>query len=302
MNKPMVIAMPGREALAAAIAAAIAGELTAIETRRFPDDEVYLRLQADPKGRSTVVVGTLDRPDGKLLSVLFAAGAARSLGATQVGLVAPYLPYMRQDKRFKDGEAVTSVHFADLISSAFDWLATVDPHLHRYSSLAEVYRIPAIALQAAPLLSAWIRQHVARPLLVGPDAESEQWVSAVAARAEAPHVVLAKERFGDRDVRVSVPDLSRWAGHTPVLVDDIVSSARTMIEACRHMVAAGFPRPVCVAVHALFAGDAFPALTEVAGRIATTNTVPHETNAIDIAPLFGRSLLDLLGEGSARVP
>lgn len=296
----MVIAMPGTEALASAIAAAIAGELTAIETRRFPDDEIYLRLQADPKGRSTVVVGTLDRPDGKLLSVLFAAGATRSLGATQVGLVAPYLPYMRQDKRFKDGEAVTSVHFADVISSAFDWLATVDPHLHRYSSLAEVYRIPAIALQAAPLLSAWIRQHVDRPLLVGPDAESEQWVSAVAARAEAPHVVLGKERFGDRDVRVSVPDLSRWAGHTPVLVDDIVSSARTMIEACRHLVAAGFPRPVCVAVHALFAGDAFPALTEVAGRVVTANTVRHETNAIDIAPLFGRSLLDLLGEGRAR--
>jgi ribose-phosphate pyrophosphokinase len=300
VNKPMVIAMPGTDALANAIAAAVAGELTGIETRRFPDDEVYLRLQADPKGRSVVVVATLDRPDAKLLSVLFAAGAARSLGAAHIGLVAPYLPYMRQDKRFRDGEAVTSVHFADMVSAAFDWLATVDPHLHRYRSLGEVYRIPAVALQAAPLLSAWIRQHVARPLLVGPDAESEQWVSAVAARAEAPHVVLSKERFGDRDVRVSVPDLSRWAGHTPVLVDDIVSSARTMIEACRHMVAAGLPRPVCVAVHALFAGDAFQSLRQVAGRIVTTNTVPHETNAIEIAPLFGRSLLDLPREGRAR--
>ncbi len=300
MNRPMVIAMPGTEALAAAIATAISGELTAIETRRFPDGEVYLRLQADPKGRRTVIVATLDRPDGKLLTALFAAGAARDLGATRVGLVAPYLPYMRQDKRFKDGEAVTSVHFADMISAAFDWLATVDPHLHRYRSLGEVYRIPAIALQAAPLLSAWIRQNVARPLLVGPDAESEQWVAAVAARAEAPHVVLGKERFGDRDVRISVPDLSRWAGHTPVLVDDIVSSARTMIEASRHLIAAGFPRPVCVAVHALFAEDAFPALAKVADRIATTTTVRHETNAIDVAPLFGSSLLDLLQDRSVR--
>ncbi len=294
MTGPMVIAMPGNEALAAGIAAAVAGELMAVETRRFPDDEVYLRLLGDPKGRSTVVVAALDRPDGKLLRALFAAGAARDLGAARVGLVAPYLPYMRQDKRFKDGEAVTSVHFAHMISTAFDWLATVDPHLHRYHSLGEVYRIPAIALQAAPLLSAWIKAHVARPLLVGPDAESEQWVSAVAARAEAPHVVLSKERFGDRDVRIGVPDLSRWAGHTPVLGDDIVSSARTMIEACRHLVAAGFPRPVCVAVHALFADDAYRALEQVAGRIATTNTVLHESNAIDIAPLFSRSLAELL--------
>lgn len=298
----MVMAMPGSEALAAAIARAFAGDLVPIETRRFPDDEVYLRLLADPKGRSTIVVGALDRPDAKLLSVLFAAGAARSLGAARVGLVAPYLPYMRQDKRFKDGEAVTSVHFADMISAAFDWLITVDPHLHRYHSLGDVYRIPAIALQAAPLLSAWIRQNVARPLLVGPDAESEQWVSAVAARAEAPHVVLGKERFGDRDVRISVPDLLRWAGHSPVLVDDIVSSARTMIEASRHLVAAGFPRPVCVAVHALFAPGAFQALEQVAGRIVTANTVSHETNAIDIAPLFDRPLLDLLGERRGRGP
>lgn len=294
MTAPLVIAMPGNEALAAGIASAVAGELAAVETRRFPDDEIYLRLLADPKGRSTVVVAALDRPDGKLLRALFAAGAARDLGATRVGLVAPYLPYMRQDKRFKDGEAVTSVHFAHLISSAFDWLATVDPHLHRYHSLGEVYRMPAIALEAAPLLSAWIKAHVALPLLVGPDAESEQWVSAVAARAEAPYAVLSKERFGDRDVRIGAPDLSRWPGRTPVLVDDIISSARTMIETCRHMAAAGLPRPVCVAVHALFADDAYRALRQVAGRIATANTVPHESNAIDIAPLFGHSLAGLL--------
>jgi ribose-phosphate pyrophosphokinase len=296
MTRPMIIPMAGSEKLASGLAAVLAGEVAEIETRRFPDDEIYLRLGTDPAGRSVIVAGHLDRPDTKLLRALFTAGVARDLGAARVGLVVPYLPYMRQDRRFEEGEAVTSVHFAELLSSTFDWLATIDPHLHRYRSLDDVYRIPAVALHAAPLLSDWIGRQVPHPLLIGPDSESEQWVSEVARRAGAPHVVLAKDRFGDRDVRIAVPDLTAWAGRTPVLVDDIVSSARTLIEAARGIVAAGFPKPVCVAVHALFAEDSYRALSQVAQRGVSTNTVIHETNVIEIAPLFAGALGLCLGD------
>lgn len=294
MTPPLIVPLSGSELLAGKLAAVLNGELGEVETRRFPDEEVYLRLTANPKGRSIVVVCTLDRPDNKVLPLLFAAGAARDLGAARVGLVAPYLAYMRQDARFKDGEALTSAHFAHLLSSAFDWLVTVDPHLHRYRELGEIYRIPAVALHAAPLLSDWIKAQVPRPLLIGPDAESEQWVRAVALGSDAPHIVVRKQRLGDRDVQVAVPDLTEWPDRTPVLIDDIVSSARTMIETARQIAAAGLPRPICVAVHALFAEDSYRSLKTTAARIATTNTVPHETNAIDIAPLFINRIADLL--------
>ena len=112
--------------------------------------------------RRIALVCTLDRPDAKMLPLLFAAAAARELGASQVGLVAPYLAYMRQDRRFKPGEAVTSREFARLLSGAFDWLVTVDPHLHRYASLAEIYRIPTRVVHAAPLISQWIRTRIER--------------------------------------------------------------------------------------------------------------------------------------------
>jgi ribose-phosphate pyrophosphokinase len=294
MTKPLIIALPGNRDLAAAVAAGSGAELGEIETRRFPDDETYLRLRTDPKGRSVAILCTLDRPDDKCLALLFAGRTARELGAIQVGLIAPYLAYMRQDRRFNEGEAVTSVHFADLVSSTFDWLVTVDPHLHRYSSLGEIYRIPTAALHAAPVLSDWIKANVAAPLLVGPDAESEQWVAAVARRAGAPHLVLRKERLGDRNVRITVPDLTAWPGRNVVLIDDIVSSARTMIEAARHLSAAGIPPPVCVAVHPLFAGNAYEALRQVAACIISTNTVPHETNRIDIAPLLANRIVEFL--------
>lgn len=294
MSQPILIPMPGNEAMAAGLAKALDADVGELETRRFPDQETYLRLKTAVSGRSVAVICTLDRPDDKFLPLAFAAATARDLGATRVGLVAPYLAYMRQDRQFKDGEGITSAHFARLLSSVFDWLVTVDPHLHRHRELGEIYRIPTVALHAASLLSDWIKVHVQRPFLIGPDAESEQWVFAVATRAAAPHIVLRKERFGDRDVRVTVPDLARWSDRTPVLIDDIVSSARTMIEAAQHLSAAGLPPPVCAAVHALFSDDAYQLLRRVAARIATTNTVPHETNAIDIAALFSSEVADLL--------
>jgi ribose-phosphate pyrophosphokinase len=294
-RRPLVVGMPGSEPLANRLADALGGDIVDLETRRFPDDEVYLRLKTDPKGRSVLVVAALDRPDRKVLPMCFAADASRDLGATGVGLVCPYLPYMRQDMRFRAGEAVTSVTFARILSSTFDWLVTVDPHLHRYQDLGEIYRIPTRALPAAPLLADWIKTQVPRPLLVGPDEESRQWVAAVAAGAGAPHVVLAKQRLGDRDVRIEVPDLSAWSDRTPVLVDDIVSSARTMIEAAGQLTEAGLPRPVCVAVHALFAEDAYHSLAAVAGRVVTTNSVAHETNSIDIADLVADAVRASLG-------
>ena len=174
-----------------------------LELHAFPDGETYLRFITDLSGRALVMVCTLDRPNEKTLPLLFAAATARELGAAKVGLVAPYLAYMRQDRRFKPGEAVTSREVARLLSDAFDWLVTVDPHLHRYGSLAEIYRIPTRVVHAAPLISQWIRGTCPNPLIIGPDTESEQWVSAVAKDASAPYSVLQKVRRGDREVEIS---------------------------------------------------------------------------------------------------
>jgi ribose-phosphate pyrophosphokinase len=278
--------MPGNEALAAAIAATRGDDVGRLEMRRFPDGETYVRLLDGVAERDVVIVCTLARPDPQLAGLVFAAGTARELGAASVHLVAPYLAYMRQDARFQPGEAISSVHFARLLSGAFDSLLTVDPHLHRRRSLDEIFAIPTQVVAAAPALSRWIAAHVPDALVVGPDGESEQWAAAVASGAGAPHVVLSKRRLGDRQVEIALPDLSAVAGRTPVLVDDIVSSGRTMAEAARLLIQAGFARPVCVAVHAIFAEDALERLAGLAAHIVTTDTIPHPTNAIGVADLI----------------
>ena len=203
MTVPLFIPMPGNEATARALARPLGAALGQLELRAFPDGETYLRFDGDLSGRSLAIVCTLDRPNEKILPLLFAAATARELGAIKVGLVAPYLAYMRQDRRFKPGEAVTSREIAQLLSNAFDWMVTVDPHLHRYSSLSEIYRIPTRVVHAASLMSEWIKANVPKPLIIGPDGESEQWVSTVAQDAGAPYAVLEKVRRGDREVEIS---------------------------------------------------------------------------------------------------
>jgi len=283
---PIVFALPGNEALARGLAAQLSGKLGTAEIRRFPDGESYVRIATPVAGRQVLVVCTLDRPDDKFLPLTFFAATARDLGAARVGLVCPYLGYMRQDKRFRPGEGVTSRYFAASLSRAFDWLVTIDPHLHRLSSLAEIYRVPTHVAHAAPLLSAWIRANVRDPLLIGPDSESAQWVAAVADGAGAPYTVLRKKRLGDRAVRVS-PLPAGDRARTPVLIDDIVSTAQTMIETVGHLRRARYKPPVCVAVHAIFADGAYESLVRAgAAQIVTCNTVPHPSNAIDVGDLL----------------
>ena len=254
--------------------------------RHVPDGETYLRFVASPQERAIAIVCTLARPDEKILLLLFAAATARELGAPKVGLISPYLAYMRQDRRFKAGEAVTSREVARLISNAFDWMVTVDPHLHRYGSLGEIYSIPTRVAHAAPLISQWIKGNVPKPLIIGPDSESEQWVAAVANDASAPYCVLEKTRRGDRDVEITFKGLDIPEGRTPVLVDDIISSGRTMIEAVHLLASREWPPPICIAVHGLFSDNSDALLARAGARVVTTNSVPHPTNAIDIGNLL----------------
>jgi ribose-phosphate pyrophosphokinase len=208
---------------------------------------------------------------------------------------------MRQDMRFRAGEAVTSRSFARLLGSAFDGLVTIDPHLHRWPSLAALYPMPALALPSAPAIAGWLQAHVPHPHLIGPDEESLQWVAQVAALAGCGHSVARKQRRGDRDVRLEMPPLEPLAGCVPVLLDDIVSSGRTLAVAAEALHAGGLAPPACIIVHPLFAGDA-EAVLRAAGvsRIVSCNTVTHPSNGIDIGGALADGSLELLAAGDQR--
>jgi len=277
----VLIALPGSEDHAHRLGTRLGREVIVPEVRQFPDGELYVRMPRAKLEGTVAIVGNLSHDN--FLRVAFFAGTARDLGAQQVGLVAPYLAYMRQDSVFNPGEGITQRYFAKLVSASVDWMVTVDPHLHRVHTLEGIYSIPTTIARAAPAIARWVTGEVQKPVLVGPDAESKQWVSAVADSCGAPFVILEKTRRGDRDVSVSAPDY-QFNGHTPVVIDDIVSTGRTMVEATKMLRAAGAAAPMCVAIHAVFADAVGDALVAAGAKgIVTCDTIPHASNRICIS-------------------
>ena len=280
----LVLSLPGMEALSARLAALLGAAMGAVRVHRFPDGECRVRIDQVVRDQAVVIVTRLDRPDDKLLPLIFAAETARELGADSVGLVAPYLAYMRQDQRFHVGEGVSARYFAGVLDDTVDWLVTVDPHLHRIAAADRIFTMPVEVVHAAPIMAAWIRAEVWNPMLIGPDGESMQWVGSLAELLQVPYAILTKHRVGDRRVDLELPDLRDCMGHQPVLIDDIIASGGTMLEAARLLRAAGWPMPVCLAVHAIFADHALERLQGAGvSRIATCNTIPHPSNDIDVS-------------------
>lgn len=276
---------------------AIKGEFDA---RQFPDGESYLQIMSSVAGKDCIVLVELSDPDPKFLPLCFLVSTLKELGASSVGLIAPYLSYMRQDRRFLDGEAITSRIFSGLISGLVDWLVTVDPHLHRYRSLDEIYSIPNHVVQGAQALATWL-QNEEKVFLVGPDSESEQWVSSIAAICKHPYIIGEKTRSGDRDVNVNLPDVSQFDDYTAIIIDDVISSGQTILECMNSLRVAGIKKINCASVHGIFADDADLLLLDSGiESLVTTNTIPHASNHIDVGYLLVQPIKELVARTSGR--
>jgi ribose-phosphate pyrophosphokinase len=268
---------------AAGFAAALGQSHECIDVHRFPDGESRVRLPTQLPER-VMLFRSLHYPNEKLLEVMLAAEAARHLGAREVTLVAPYLCYMRQDKAFNPGEAVSQRIVGRFLAGLFDALVTVDPHLHRVHDLAEAVPVARpVSLSAAPAMGQFLADRKAQALLVGPDQESEQWVSTVADRAGLAYVIASKTRSGDRNVEIQLPERD-YSGLHAVLVDDLASTGRTLAGAASELLEAGAARVDVLVTHALFVGDALEILMAAGvSEVWSSDSIPHSSNAFALA-------------------
>ena len=293
MNPSLLLAFDDEAAQAQALAAALQVPLAFVERHRFPDGELKLRLPAVLPERVALLRG-LQLPNEKLVELLITVPAARELGVVELALVSPYLAYMRQDIAFQPGEAVSQRYLGAWLAQQFDALVTVDPHLHRIASLAEIMLgCRSCALSAAPLLGEWIAERVAQPLLLGPDEEAAQWVGEAGRRHGLDHAVCRKQRFGDRDVQVVLPDLP-LRGRAVVLMDDVASTGRTLVEAALACLAVGAATVDVAVTHALFVGNALAELRAAGVRhVWSSDAVPHASSVVPLAGLLASGLRGL---------
>lgn len=297
----MLLAFDDERALANALAHELRCELAFVAEHRFPDGEIKLTLPPVLPERVVVLRG-LQHPNDRLVQLLLTAKTARTLGARHLTLASPYLAYMRQDIAFQPGEAISQRIVVGFLGDLFERLVTIDPHLHRIASLDEV--MPAgrgVSLSAAGLLGAWAARQVRDVLLLGPDEESAPWVGRAARDGAAAlgrpqpldHACCVKQRSGDRDVRVTLPRGLALQGRAVVLIDDIASTGRTLLDATRQCLEGGAASVDVAVTHALFVGDAHTLLRQAGVRhIWSTDCVPHASNAVSVVPLLAEIVRD----------
>jgi len=290
-------AMPGSDAPARMLAERLKIPLHRIDIHVFPDGESLVTVA--PHAGTAIVFCALDRPNAKLVELLLAASALRDGGATRLVLVAPYMCYMRQDTAFAPGQAVSQRAVGRFLAGIFDRIVTVDPHLHRQHDIAAVFPgAETVTLSAAPLLADFLtrRDGARNPVLVGPDAESRQWVEAVAAPLGLDVLTAEKTRRSDTDVSIAIPGVACAAGRPAVIVDDVISTGNTLARCAELLVDADATTVDVLAVHCLADDDALAMLRRAGiGAIHSTDSVPHPTSAIALAPLLADALTSETG-------
>ena len=264
-----------------------------IAVHTFPDGESRVTLpQKLPE--HTVICRSLNQPNTKLVELLLAARTARQSGVQRLTLVAPYLCYMRQDKAFNPGEAVSQKIIGSFLADLFDDVITVDPHLHRTQILADA--VPAqqtMVLTATDAMRDFLRVR-GNEFLLGPDAESEQWVRSIAEPAQLDYGVATKQRLGDREIRIQLPETA-LAGRSVVLVDDVISSGETVAVAASACIEKGASQVNVLVTHALFAAGAVERLSQAGiNEIWSSDSIPHPSNCISLAGLLANAIRALV--------
>jgi ribose-phosphate pyrophosphokinase len=302
MSAIAVLGFPDYAEPSQRLGSALAAPHALVGVHRFPDGESRITVPPFP-AEHVVFCRSLDRPNDKLIELLLAARTARDSGATSLTLVAPYLCYMRQDIAFHPGEAVSQRIIGKMLGELFDNVITVDPHLHRIARLDQA--VPArnaVALSAASLLGDLLCEQVPGALLLGPDAESLQWVGAIAESHALESGACTKVRSGDRIVAIELPAVD-CAQRNVVLIDDMASTGHTLAAAAAQCLVRGARSVDVLVVHGLFFGDAVDQLRQSGvGRIWSTDSIPHSTSVIPLAELLAAAVRRLPESGIATRP
>lgn len=286
----IVVAGPASGELAARVAKALKCSLIEPELKRFPDGESYVRIDHKFEGEHAVVVQSTCRPvNDNFMELFLLLDTAKDLGAKRVTAAVPYFGYARQDKRFKPGEAVSVRTMCKLVERAgADDLLTVD--IHEEEIMAN-FAIPAYNLTAMSLIGRYLANLDLRdPVVLAPDPGALRHARRAAAEFMADYDHLEKTRLTSTKVAMRPKRLS-VSGRDVAIVDDIISTGGTVIEATKVLKKQGARKIYAACTHPVLVGKAAQKILAAGVReIIATDTIKHKTSVISVAPVIAESI------------
>ncbi len=274
------------------------GELTLYN---FSDGEDYCQIDENVRGADVFVVQPTCSPvNDSMMELLILLDAFRRSSASRITAVMPYFGYARQDKKDKPRVPIAAKLMADLLTAAgADRILTMDLHA---AQIQGFFNIPVDHLFAAPVILDAIRKIETEELvIVSPDVGGLTRARAIAKRLDAALAVIDKRRTGKNETEI-LNVVGEVEGKDALILDDIIDTAGTLVQAEAALRRQGARRTYAAAVHGVFSG---PALERIeASRLQTllvTNTIPVEAAAAKCPRIRALSVAPLLGEAIQRI-
>jgi ribose-phosphate pyrophosphokinase len=285
---------PSSQGLGRRLSMLLSLDLVNFEWKIFPDGESYFRLLSKVDD-SVVLVHSLTPPqDKRIVELFFLLKLLSDYRAKDIILVIPYLAYMRQDKRFLDGEIVSVEVLADLLKTFdIDRYVFVDVHS---GEVLKFFGNRAMEVSAFPLIGDFLsKYHLINPIVIAPDAKAFKYAETVAKIIGAESDYIVKRR--DRSSGAVESELKEFnvGGRDVILVDDIISTGGTMINAIKILKEHGANRVFACCTHGLFIGNAVINMFNAGVYdIISTDTIESYYSRVSVAPAIASAIKSII--------
>lgn len=279
----IIIPGPNSQNIAKEVAKLTNSELARVEAKQFPDGETYVRIHSDVKGKDAVIIATQNMQNDSIVQAILMSEALREEGVKSITLVAPYLAYARQDKKFNYGEPISIKALAKVYSMLFDKIITINPH---ETHIKEFFDIPFVYGDAIPKLAEHAGVKLEKPLVLSPDKGAVELAKRAAEVLNCECDYLEKTRLSPTEIKIAPKNLD-VKGKDVLIVDDIISTGGTMATAISMLIEQGARSVIAACVHPVLIGDAINKLhIGGASEIVGTNTYPSEVSKVCVSTII----------------
>jgi ribose-phosphate pyrophosphokinase len=297
-----IVACNSNRPLAEAVAAALNLPLTRASVRRFADMEVFVEIHENIRGEDVFVVQSTSYPaNDNLMELLITLDALRRASARRVTAVIPYFGYARQDRKSGPRTPISAKLVANLITEAgADRVLTLDLHAGQIQGF---FDIPVDNLQAAPIFARDIREQFSdgKLMIISPDVGGVVRARAIATRIGCDLAIIDKrrDRAGVSEVMHVIGDVD---GRDCILVDDIVDSGGTLVNAAKALIANGASSASVYTTHGVLSGGAVARIASSPIKMMIITDSILATEAVRLAANIRQmSIASLLADAMERI-
>ncbi len=294
----MIIGGSASQDLAAKIAEELDDELCYVETKKFPDGERYLRIDGKISDEVTVIQSISFPQDENLIELLFLIGNLKDLGAKKIKVIAPYMGYARQEKRFNPGEVISANIVANLIQSAgADEFLTVNIH---EKCVLDFFNISARNISAMPAIAKYIHNNIdEKPVIVAPDKGAYDFAQEIAQILDCEFFYLSKVRLGPDNVETRIVDvcseetvnINAVKDKRAIIIDDIIATGGTIVNAINILKQNGAKTIDVFCVHPILVNNATNRIYSAGAKnLISTDSISSDTSKVSLAKIISDAL------------